>query len=119
MKIINEGLDKIDVSSLSDDMKLNLLTQAGDALLKKKRLEEAAGAYDIADNKQKLRETAHWFEEQKRFADAAIFMRHVGTYDELIALAERCIAAGAIAAAKQLYKQAGDDHMVIFLEKNF
>lgn len=118
-KILREGLDAVNTSMLSDSLRLTLLTEAADRLMHANRLEEAARAYETARNIEKLRETAEWLRQQHRLADAALFLEHIGSQEELAKLGEQCIAAGEIRAAKRLYAKADDSVMVEFLEKNF
>jgi hypothetical protein len=119
-KIWREGVDSVNVSMLSAPLKLRLLTEAGDRLMHADRSAEAAHAYALAGNTQKLREVGLWLLEAKRYAAAALFLRRAPRdKEELEDLAERCAGIGEVAIAKELYRDLGNAEMVAFLEKNF
>jgi len=118
-KILREGVQSLKVDMLPPQMKLRLLTEAGDKLLHANHLQQAAATYVLAGNIDKLRETDAWFLEQKRHGHAAIFLKHVGTPTELNRLAEECIAGGDVLSAKMIYKELNDEPMLAFLEENF
>lgn len=118
-KVLKDGVSSLKTDMLPSETRLKLLTQVGDKLFHGNHNVQAAEVYALAGNIQKLRETAQWFLEQKRYGDAALFLKHVGSPEEMKALAEECIARGRYSLAKELYIELGDDAMVQFLDENF
>jgi hypothetical protein len=118
-KIVNEGIQSVNVSMLSPQLRKTLLTEAGTVLMHKGRYEEAAHAFALGDNKEMLREQGHWFLEQNRYGLAAYFLLHVEREERLQELAKDCIAAGEINPAKAIYESLHDDTMLHFLRENF
>lgn len=118
-KIVNEGVQSINVSMLSPVLRKALLTEAGNVLMHKGRYEEAAHAFALGENQELLQEQGHWFLKQNRFGLAAFFLLHVEKEELLQELAKDCIAANEIPSAKAIYESLGDQTMLAFLRENF
>jgi len=118
-KIVNEGVQSINVSMLSPALRKALMTEAGNVLMHKGRFQEAAHAFSLGENKEMLREQGKWFLEQKRYGLAAYFLLHVEDEGVLQELAKDCIAANEYASAKAIYESLGDQTMLAFLRENF
>jgi len=118
-KIVREGVSSLKVGMLPEQTRKKLLTTAGDKLLHMGKLREAADTYALGGNVEKLRDSAAWLLEQRRHADAATFLVHVGSPEELARLAEECIAAGQVRTARMLYEELGEEQMLRFLDENF
>jgi hypothetical protein len=118
-KVVREGLQSINVSMLSPEVRLKLMTEAGNTLMRMSRFKEAAHAFALAENKEALREHGNWFLKQNKYGLAAHFLLHVEREDRMQRLAQDCIAAGEVEAAKDIYESLGDQVMVHFLRENF
>jgi hypothetical protein len=118
-KILKEGLQSVNVSMLSKELRLRLMTDAGNALMHANRYREAADAYALAENNELLREQGQWFLQQQKLALAAYFLRHVENGERLEELGQRCIGANEIEAAKAVYETMGNETMLNFLKENF
>ena len=119
-KIVKEGVDSVNVSMLSKDLKKALLTEAGNVLMHEGRYAQAAKAFAVGENHDMLREEARWFMQQQRPAIAAWFLLYVEEKQEVLQeLAQTCIAVGDFAAAKAIYEKLGDETMLLFLKENF
>lgn len=118
-KIVREGIHSVNVSMLSAELRFKLMTEAGNVLMHQDRYTEAAHAYALADNKDVLREQGRWFLKQNKFGLAAHFLLHVEREDKMQELAQQCIAADEIEAAKAIYESLGDETMLRFLRENF
>ncbi len=89
-KILRDGASSVDVSKLSPQLRLRLMTDAGERLLHAGNAAQAAQCYALAGNGTKLRETGEWFLERRDFGAAAHFLAHVASRDELERLAQQC-----------------------------
>lgn len=118
-KILAEGLKDVNVSMLSPSLRNRLLSEAGNRLLNQNRIEESVEAFVIAGNHEALRSHGEWFLEQRKFPQAALFLRHIAPPDELELLAAKCLELGHAAGAKAIYESLGDAQMVRFIEENF
>jgi len=119
-KIVKGGVDSVNVSMLSHDLRLKLMTEAGSTLMHEGRYAEASRAFAIGENHDMLREQGRWFMEQKRPAIAAWFLLNVEERPEkLEELAEVCIGIGEYAAAKAIFEKLGNTTMLAFLKENF
>jgi hypothetical protein len=117
-KILREGVQSVNVSMLSPELRLKLMTDAGNTLMHQNRYKEAAHAFALAGNKEQLREHGNWLLKQKRFAHAAYFLVHVQDEEQLRELAQICIAANELEAAKEIYSTLGDETMLLFMKEN-
>lgn len=118
-KIIREGVQSVNVSMLSSDLRHKLMTEAGHTLMRQGRFKEAAHAFGLAGNKEELKNQGKWFLQQHKVGLAAYFLIHVEDEEALRQLAEVCISAHEIDAAKEIYASLGDDTMLSFLRENF
>ncbi len=118
-KILSEGLDKIDVSMLSAELRNRLLSEAGTRLLAINKVKESSDAYALAGNAELLREQGDWFKAQQKYAQAALFLRHVAEREELEELAAECLRRGHTSAAKEIFLKLNDSVMVSFIDANF
>lgn len=117
-KIVNEGVQAVNVSMLSPDLRKRLMTEAGQTLMRQSRFKEAAHAFALGENKEELREQGRWFLKQQKIGLAAYFLIHVEDHEMLEQLAQRCIAANETDAAKEIYSALGDDTMLAFIREN-
>src|SRR3989338_3022156 len=70
--IANKGVDNIDVSMLSNDVKASILNDAAYLCFKMDKHIDAIKAWALAGNKAKLIEIGDWFLESARFRLAAL-----------------------------------------------
>lgn len=117
-KIVREGVQSVNVSMLSPDLRKRLMTEAGQTLMRQNRFKEAAHAFALGENKIELREHGRWFLKQQKIGLAAYFLIHVEDEATLQDLAQRCIAANETDAAKEIYSALGDDTMLHFIREN-
>ena len=117
-KIVQQGVQAVNVSMLSPDLRKRLMTEAGHTLMRQGRFKEAAHAFSLGDNKEELREQGKWFLKQHKLGLAAYFLIHTEEEDALRQLAEACIAANEIDAAKEIYSSIGDETMLSFIREN-
>jgi hypothetical protein len=118
-KIVKDGVQSVNVSMLSPELRFKLMTEAGNVLMHMARYPEAAKAFATADNREQLREHGKWFLEQQKVGLAAYFLLHVEREEQLEELAQRCIAANEIAPAEAIYAHLNDKVMLSFLRENF
>lgn len=118
-KILNDGVRSVNVSMLSPELRKRLMTDAATALLSRNRIADAADALAIGGNLERLREIGEWYLLQRRYPAAALFLRHVEEPERLARLAQDCLAAGDVSAARAIYESLGDETMLEFLKQNF
>ncbi|MBR9700644.1 hypothetical protein GOV11_02160 [Candidatus Woesearchaeota archaeon] len=118
-KIINDGIDSVNVDMLSDQLRFDLMSEAGKKLLHMGRLRESADAFAIGGNQEQLMEQGRWFLDQRRYGPAALFLRHAAHPDMLMELAQKCLAAGHVEEAAAVYESLGDETMAQFIKSNF
>lgn len=118
-KIVNEGVDSVQLSALPKEVRSKLFTEAGNTLLHKRKLEEAAKCFALAENRDALLEHGRWYMKQQLLGAAAMFLLHVEDEEKLEELAKACIASNDIAAAKAIYSKLGNEVMLHFINKNF
>jgi hypothetical protein len=117
-KIVKEGVQSVNISMLSKDLRYKLMTEAGQTLMHQNRFSEAAHAFALAENKEMLKEQGRWFLKQQKVGLAAHFLIHIEDEETLRDLAQRCIASNEVAAARAIYQALGDETMLAFIREN-
>jgi methylmalonyl-CoA mutase cobalamin-binding subunit len=118
-KIVEQGVQSVNVSMISADLRKKLLTEAGNILMHKGKHKEAAEAYYVGGNIELLQEQGKWFLEQRKPGVAAYFLLHIEKQEFLHDLAQQCVETHNLESARAVYEKLGDKVMVEFLEQNF
>ncbi len=118
-KIVEQGVDSVNVTMISADLRKKLLTEAGNILMHKNKYKEAARAYFVGNNTELLQEQGKWFLEQKKPGIAAYFLLYIESEQVLKDLAQECIQTNNLEAAHAVYEKLGDKTMIEFLNQNF
>jgi hypothetical protein len=118
-KIIKDGPQSVNLSALSKDLRMKLMTDAGKTLMHQNRYKEAGQAFAIGENTEMLKEQGRWFLQQNNFGLAAYFLLHVERDEgKLEELAQQCITSNNYDAAKAIYEKLGNQAMLLFLQEN-
>ena len=117
--VVEKGIDKINPSMLSADMKKEVMTEAGLILLKEGRIFEAVKAITMADNSSALLAMGDEFMRQSKFDQAAL--AYIPTKDKarIEKAAEECAKQGNVLVAYYAYVASGNEQMAAFFKENF
>ncbi len=117
--IANKGVDNIDVSMLSNEVKASILNDAAYLCFKMDKHIDAIKAWTLAGNKAKLIETGDWFLESARFKLAALAFIPTKDKARLENIGGLLVREGIYGTAIQVYKELNDKAMVSFILENF
>ena len=117
--IVEKGIDNIDPSMLSDELKKEVLTDAGMMFFKEGRLLDAIKCLKTANNPDKLLELGDEFMRQNRFEQAALCYIPAGDRQRTEKVAEICLKEEKHKLAYESFLAAGNDKMAFFLRENF
>lgn len=118
-RIIDSGVDSVDLSMLSPEKKSSLLTDVAILLFKKGRIEEAVKALVVSENKTILKVWFNDFVEERKSKYAALCA--VALKDSINAekWAGYCMEDGYYETALEVFKFLGKKDMVDFVKTNF
>jgi hypothetical protein len=114
--IMEKGVDNI---SLPDQIKFQILSEAGRVLFKAGRYEESGKAFAKANNTADLESCGKYLMQQIRPWEAMYFFVHTSNKDNILSCASQCVELGYLSEAKKLFECVGDTAMMQFLELNF
>ena len=117
--IANKGIDQIDFSMLSEDVKIPMLNDAAYLFFKMDKHLDAIKSWTLAGNKAKLIEIGDWFYESAKFKLAALSYIPVKDKARLENIGQLCIREGIYGTAIKVYKELNDKAMVSFIIENF
>ena len=117
--IANKGVDNIDVSMLSNDVKASILNDAAYLCFKMDKHLDAIKAWTLAGNTKKLIEVGDWFLESARFKLAALAFIPAKDKERLENIGQLLIREGVYGTAIYVYKTLGNKAMVEFVLENF
>ncbi|MDI6737727.1 MAG: hypothetical protein QME12_04405 [Nanoarchaeota archaeon] len=117
--VAGKGIDNVNPSMLSDEMRNGIMTEAGIILLKEGRIYEAVKAVVMAGNSDKLVEMGNEFIRQTKFEEAALCFIPVKDKEKLEKTAAECAKLGNMSLAYFAYLAAGNEQMALFLKENF
>jgi len=117
--VVKKGIDNLDASMLSPDVRKEVLTEVGLLLLKEGRIEEAVKAVVMAENREKLIEMGDEFMRQNKFEQATLAFIPTKDKQRLEKAAALCAKEGRYALALHAFIAAGNDEMARFIRDNF
>lgn len=117
--VVEKGVDNVNPSMLSAEMRCDILTEAGMILLKEGRIYEAVKAIVLAGNSNKLLEMGNEFIRQTKFEEAALCLIPVKDKEKLERAAAECGKLGNMPLAYYAYLAAGNEQMASFIKENF
>ncbi|MDD4877520.1 MAG: hypothetical protein PHO02_00605 [Candidatus Nanoarchaeia archaeon] len=117
--VVEKGVDNINPSMLSAEMRSDIMTEAGIILLNEGRIYEAVKAVVMAGNSDKLVDMGDEFVRQTKFEEAALCFIPVKDKDKLEKTAAECAKLGNMSLAYFAYVAAGNDQMASFFKENF
>lgn len=117
--VVEKGVDNVNPSMLSAEMRSDIMTEAGIILLKEGRIYEAVKAVVMAGNSDKLVEMGNEFVRQTKFEEAALCFIPIKDKEKLEKTAGECAKLGNMPLAYFAYAAAGNEQMAAFLKENF
>jgi len=116
--VIAKGVENVDLSKLTPDLRAKVADEVGEVLMKRGRHEEAAKALAVVAS-PKLRELSNYFLTHGLPGAAAAYALHVDDKHFVSKVAYSNLHTGNVEQAKRLFSRAGDHEMVKFIEENF
>lgn len=117
--VIEKGIDKVNISMLDEKNRKMILGDAGSQLVRMGKFEDGVKALALAGEREKLIKLAEDFVKEKQIRLAALAIENSGDIAKIEAIASECIGLGLTAEALRLYKAAGNEIMVNFVQENF
>lgn len=114
--IMAKGVENVQVP---ENIKFQVLTEAGSLLFKEGRHEEAGKALAKANNIQELLAAGDWLSQQGRFKDASYFYVYSQDRKRMESCAHACMNQGCPKEAKNLFMALENQNMLVFLQENF
>src|SRR3989338_6878634 len=90
--LIDKGVDNLNLSMFSNEMKLGLLNALGDEYLRKGKVPEAIKVFILSGNRKKLVEIGEDYEKIGMFSDAIDAYRLAGDHDKLLKTGNKCLS---------------------------
>lgn len=118
-KLIDNGIDNIDVSMLPENYKKQILTEVAELLLNQGRLEDAAKTISKSCNPQKQVEFGTKFLAEGRPALAVESLLDSGAKDLIKKAGIACMNEGNKESAIKAFSSIEDNEMKKFVEENF
>lgn len=118
-KLIEQGIDKLDVSMLPDDYKKQILTEVADLLFNQGRLEDAAKTISKSCNPPRQVEFGTKFLAEGRPALAVEALINSGAKDLMRKAGIASLNNGNREAAIKAFAAIEDNEMKKFVEENF
>lgn len=118
-KLIEQGIDKINVSMLPDDYKKQILTEVAELLFNQGRLEDAAKTISKSCNPQRQVEFGTKFLAEGRPALAVEALINSGAKDLMRKAGIASLNNGNKDAAIKAFSSMEDNEMKKFVEENF
>ncbi len=117
--VVDKGIDNINPSMLSSEMKREVLTEAGMILLKEGRVYEAVKAVSMAENSGKLVQMGDEFMRQSKFDKAVLCFIPTKDKTRIEKAAVECAKQGQVQLAYYAYVASENAEMAVFLKENF
>ena len=117
-KLIDQGIDKIDVSMLPEDYKKQILTEVAELLFNQGRLDDSARIISKSGNKEKQAEFGLKFVREGRPALAVDALMGSGNLDLIKKAGVACMNNGNKEAALKAFVSIGDKEMEEFIKEN-
>ncbi|MBI4447533.1 hypothetical protein HY643_00995 [Candidatus Woesearchaeota archaeon] len=118
-QIVNKGIDSLDHSMLSEDLRNELFTKAGELFIKEGKHFEGVKCLAIAQNIAKLKEYGNYFVERILPEFAILCFIQLKDEDMIKKVGPACIDKGYYNIAIKAYEAIGDKKMAEFVRKNF
>lgn len=117
-KLIENGVNKIDVSMLPEDYRKQILTEVAELLFNQGRLEDCAMMISKSNNVQKQVEFGEKFLKEGRPALAVDSLMDSGMNELMKKAGVACMVEGNREAALKAFRSFNDKEMEEFIEKN-
>ena len=118
-RIINYGVDNVDLSMLNPEKKSSLLTDIAILLFKKGRIEEAVKTLVVSENKIILKKWFDDFVEERKSKYAALCAVALKDNINIEKWAVICLEDGNYETALLAFNALGKKDMVDFIKANF
>lgn len=118
-RIIDNGVDNVDLTMLSPDKKSSLLTDIAVLLFKKGRIEEAVRTLFVSGNKIVLQSWMKDFIEERKSKYVTLCAIALKDNANIETWAAFCLEDGYYDTALQAYEALGKKEMVAFVKSNF
>ena len=100
-QLLRKGVDNLNLSMFSPEMKFNLLTALGEAYRRKGNLNDAVKSFILAGNRKKLDEIGEDYERLLQFENCIEVYKMSGNVEKLNEIGKRCLNEGRLAHAKR------------------
>ncbi|MDD5253577.1 MAG: hypothetical protein PHG05_00545 [Candidatus Nanoarchaeia archaeon] len=111
--LIEKGVENLDLSMFSQEMRNEVLNAVGEEHLLKGRLPEAVKVFLLTKNLQRLRDIAKNYEDIGLFGSAVDILKAIDDSEGLIRLGDRCLDAGRLGDAVRAIKHVGDKEKLV------
>jgi hypothetical protein len=117
--VVEKGVDSVNPTMLSADMRNEIMTEAGMILLKEGRFFEAVKAVTMAGNSAKLLEMGDEFVRQTKFEEATLCFIPTKDKARIEKSASECAKLGNMSLAYYAYIASENEEMAAFMKENF
>src|SRR3989344_4025878 len=110
--LLQKGVEQLNLSMFSDDMRATILNSLADEYLRRGNLQGAARAYILAGNQFKLSSVGRDFEKLGLFDNAIEAYKMCGDNKHLIALGTKCMEDGRFPNAIKAFKSINSEELL-------
>ncbi|MDD5177765.1 MAG: hypothetical protein PHT54_00565 [Candidatus Nanoarchaeia archaeon] len=111
--LIEKGVENLDLSMFSQEMRNEILNAVGEEHLLKGRLPDAVKIFLMTKNAQRLKDIAKNYEDIGLFGSAVDILKAIEDLDGLVRLGDRCLDAGRLGDAVRAIKYVGDKEKLV------
>ena len=110
--LLQKGVEQLNLSMFSDDMRSTILNSLGDEYLRRGNLQGAAKAFILAGNQHRLSAVGQDFEKLGLFDNAVEAYKLCGDNKHLIALGTKCMEDGRFPSAIKAFKSINSEELL-------
>ena len=111
--LLKKGLDNINLSMFSPELKFSILTALGEGYKRKGNLNDAVKSFVLAGNKEKLNEVAKDYERLLQFHNCIEVYKLSNNKEKLLELGKRCLEESRLDSAIEAFMTLGDNNQLL------
>src|SRR3989338_1351470 len=111
--LLKKGIDNLNLSMFSQEVKCSILTALGEEYRKKGNLSDAVKSFVLAGNKEKLNYIGQDYEKLVQFDNCIDVYKLAGNKEKLFELGKKCLDEGRLDPAVKAFIAIGDNSQLI------
>src|SRR3989338_10053471 len=111
--LLKKGIENLNLSMFSPELKFNILTALGEEHRKKGNLNDAVKSFILAGNREKLNGIAEDYEKLMQFDNCIEVYRLSNNKKRLLEIGKKCLNEGRLGNAIKAFIAIGDNSKLI------